>query len=91
MATSSKLANRPSRSARESRSLSLEREVIRALEETKGAESTSERANQLLRAALEAERIAQLEKEAEQFYGSTNDREETRAFQRAALKSWDRK
>ncbi|HZR30821.1 MAG TPA: hypothetical protein VFA76_03080 [Terriglobales bacterium] len=90
MATAWKLPNRPSRSARESRSLSLEKEVIQAIEETKGAESTSERVNQLLRSALEAERIIQLEKEAEQFYGSIDDREETIAFQCAALKSWDR-
>ena len=75
---------------KETRSLSLEREVIQELQETKGSCSTSERANQLLRSALEAERYQRLENEARQFYGSINDREETRAFRTGAIKSWDR-
>ena len=80
--------HRSSRSLRETRSFSLEREVIQELEKTKGADSTSERANQLLRLALEAERYARLAEEAQQFYGSIDDREETRAFRSAAMKSW---
>jgi hypothetical protein len=75
---------------KQSRSLSLEREVIQQLEETKGSDSTSQRANQLLRLALEAERYARLENEAQQFYGSINDREETRAFRSGSMKSWGR-
>jgi hypothetical protein len=75
---------------KQTRSLSLEREVIQELEETKGSESTSHRANQLLRSALEAERYARLANEAQEFYGSINDREETRAFRSGAMKSWDR-
>ncbi len=75
---------------KQTRSLSLEPEVIRELEETKGSESTSERANQLLRFALEAEKYMRLEEEAQRFYGSLNDREETRAFRSGSIKSWNR-
>jgi hypothetical protein len=78
------------RSQRQTRSFSLDREVIEQLEKTKGSESASERANQLLRSALEAEKYARLEEEARQFYGSANDREEARAFRSAAIKSWAR-
>jgi len=63
---------------------------MQELEQTKGLESTSERVNQLLRVALEAEKYARLEKEAQQFYGSINDREETSAFRSATKKSWAR-
>ncbi len=55
---------------RQTCSLSLEREVIQELQETRGSGSTSERANQLLRAALEAEKLARLEDEAREFYVS---------------------
>jgi hypothetical protein len=79
---------------RQNCSLSLDREVIHELQGTKGSLSTSERANQLLRAALEAEKLARLEKEAREFYlsasGSAKDREEVRAFRAGTVKSWNR-
>src|ERR1700687_237887 len=74
---------------KQTRSLSLDREVIQELQETRGSCSTSERANQVLKSALEAERYARLENEAQQFYGSIHDREETLAFRSGAMKSWD--
>lgn len=79
-----------SRPTRQTRSLSLDQDIIQELEETKGSDSASERANQLIRAALEIERHARLEEEARQFYGSINDREEARAFRSGAAKSWAR-
>jgi hypothetical protein len=84
------MATATARSNRQTRSFSLERDVIQELEETKGSESASERVNQLLRSALEAEKYARLEEEGRQFYGSINDREEARAFRSAAVKSWAR-
>lgn len=84
------MATSTTRSPRQIRSFSLEPEVIQQVEETKGSESASERVNQLLRSALEAEKYARLEEEARRFYASVNDREEARAFRSAALKSWTR-
>jgi hypothetical protein len=90
MAAPWNIPNRPRKPLKETRSFSLDRDLLQLLEDTKGEESASERVNQLLRFALEAERYSRLENEAEQFYGSVNDTEETRAFQSAAIKSWVR-
>ena len=75
---------------RTAKTVSLEKEVLREVERTKGKVSTSERVNQLLKAGLEAERRRSLHSEAAAFFESEEDRTERRAFQSASLKSISR-
>jgi hypothetical protein len=75
---------------RTTRSLSLEKSVLKEVERTKGDSSTSERVNDLLKTALEVERKQCLHVEAAAFFQAdeiTDDREERRAFQEASFKS----
>src|SRR5437667_8633983 len=74
---------------RTTKSLSLEKELLREVERTKGGVSTSERVNTLLKAALELERRRALAAEAETFFGSAPDEDEAsrRAFRLASIKS----
>jgi len=71
------------------KSLSLEKELLKEVERTKGGVSTSERVNKLLKAALEIERRRGLNTEAEVFFGSSpdNDQASRRAFQAASIRS----
>lgn len=74
---------------RMTKSLSLEREVLQEVERTKGAVSTSERVNKLLKVGLEIERQHCLHTEAAAFF-STNPAEgraSRMAFQSASIKS----
>jgi len=74
---------------RTTKSLSLEKELLKEVERTKGGASTSERVNTLLKAALENERRRGLAAEVEAFFGSTSDEDEAsrRAFRSASIKS----
>jgi len=77
---------------RKTRSFSLDPDVLRAVDRTKGHASASERVNSLLKYALEMERKASLDQEAAEFFAhAPDDREERRDFQRANLKTWTRK
>lgn len=79
------------RSARKTRSFSLDAEVLMEVERTKGPASVSERVNQLLKSALETERKASLCREAAGFFGAApDDRGERQAYQKASAKSWGR-
>jgi hypothetical protein len=80
------------RANRTAKTLSLERELLRLVEQTKGDASTSERVNQLLKAGLEAESQLSLEREASQFFASEAGKErlERPGFQRASIKSLSR-
>lgn len=70
------------------KSFSLDRELIREVERTKGSNSTSERVNALLRAGLEVERQRSLHSEAASFFKSeASDGSVRQAFQRAGMKS----
>jgi hypothetical protein len=76
---------------KETRSFSLERSVVRAIEKTKGTQSVSQRVNNLLKYALQLEQRAQLHEEIAHFFtGNTPDREERAAFQSATVKSLTR-
>ena len=76
---------------RKTRSFSLDHDVLCEGERTKGSSSASERVNQLLKYALEAERKACLHQEAARFFSSPpEDRQERRAFQNASVRSWSR-
>lgn len=69
------------------KTFTLDDRVIAAIEQTKGDCSTSERVNQLLKRALDLERQDELQREAAQFYGDVEGRQEERAFQKASLRS----
>src|SRR5215469_11796252 len=69
---------------RKSRSFSFDPQLLEEVERSKGNGSASERLNHLLMRALEAERKANLSKEAEDFFQTpAKDRRERKAFQRA--------
>ena len=76
-----------STATRTAKTVSLEKELLREVERTKGKVSTSERVNQLLKAGLEAERRLSLHSEAAAFFQLDDDRAERQAFQSASLKS----
>ena len=73
------------------KSFSLESEVFREVERTKGDVSTSERVNRLLKVGLEIERRRSLNNEAATFFAAdTEDRSDRLAFQEASLKAISR-
>lgn len=79
------------RTVRKNRTFSLDPDLIRAIERTRGKRSASERANELLRRALEAERAAALDREAAEFFAQEpGDDDERQGFQAAGLRSWVR-
>lgn len=73
---------------RTTKSLSLEKEVLKEVERTRGGSSTSERVNTLLKVGLEVERRQCLHTEAATFFKhNDDDRTARRAFQSASIKS----
>lgn len=78
-----------SNAIRATRTFSLDKEVLKEVERTRGPASTSERVNQLLKVGLETERRQSLHAEASRFFKSesTEDRKARRAFQSASIKS----
>ena len=73
---------------RTTKSLSLEKDLLREVERTRGGVSTSERVNALLKTALEIERRRGLAAEAEIFFGAPDgDAASRKAFQAAAIRS----
>jgi hypothetical protein len=72
---------------RTTKSLSLEKDVLKEVERTKGDSSTSERVNSLLKVGLEVERRQFLHSEAASFFKSDDDRISRKAFQSASIKS----
>jgi hypothetical protein len=78
------------------KTFSLDRSILADVKRTKGDASESERVNQLLRAALDLEKKAALDREAADFFARANrassrgrtgtaERKERRAFQKASL------
>ena len=74
------------------KSFTLDSEVSDYVEGTKGDRSASERVNELLRLAIRAEQDERLDAEAATFFGATaeSERDETNAFQDAALRTFQR-
>ncbi len=72
---------------RTAKTLSLEKELLQEIEQTRGKVSTSERVNQLLKAGLKAERQRSLQEEAAEFFQSEEDRADRKAFQSASVRS----
>ena len=69
------------------KTLTIEESVLAEVEQTKGGRSTSERVNELLKRALDLERLESLQREAALFYSGGEDRREERAFQKASRRS----
>ena len=73
------------------KSFMVDPEINEYVDSTKGERSASERVNELLKRAIREEQYDRLEAEAAAFFaGARSSRAETRAFQKAALRSFDR-
>lgn len=73
------------------KSFTVEPEVNEYVEATKGDGSASERVNRLLKLAIQQERYDALETEAAEFFsGARAERNESAAFQKAALRTFSR-
>lgn len=73
------------------KSFTIEPEINEYVDETKGDRSASDRVNELLRRAMLQEQYDRLEAEAEAFFSDTKaDRDESKAFQKASLRSFGR-
>lgn len=77
---------------RTTRTFSVEKEILKEVERTRGSVSASERVNQLLKTGLDAERRESLHAEASRFFAteSKDDSKARRAFQSASIKSMTR-
>lgn len=77
---------------RQARSFTISSEVLTEISNTKGAVSTSERVNELLKRALELERRERLEQEAAEFFsgGSENSARERAAFLKVSRRTLSR-
>jgi hypothetical protein len=77
---------------RQAKSFTISNEILAEIATTKGAGSTSERVNELLKRALEIERRERLELEAAEFFA--NDEKdsvrERRAYQNASKEALSR-
>lgn len=76
-------------SARMTKSFTIDPEVNQYIFRTKGNHSASERVNEMLKRAIQQERYAKLEEEAQAFYAKVKaaERKEVRAFQSASMRS----
>jgi hypothetical protein len=73
------------------KSFTIDPDVNEYVDTTKGDRSASDRVNELLKRAIAQERYECLEAEAAEFFaGEDSSRTETEAFQRAALRTFDR-
>jgi hypothetical protein len=73
------------------KSFMVDTEINEYVDSTKGERSASERVNELLKRAILEEQYDRLEAEAAAFFAEVrSSRVETRAFQKAALRSFDR-
>ena len=74
------------------KTFTIEPYINEYVDETKGARSASERVNELLRRAIMEEQYERLDAEAAAFFAddSKADRVETKAMQRASLRTFSR-
>jgi len=72
------------------KSFTIDPEIDEYVSATKGDRSASERVNTLLRRAILLEQLEGLEAEAAAFYSMPHSRAETKAFQKASLRTWNR-
>lgn len=70
------------------KSFTIDEEISEYVESSKGGRSASDRVNELLRLAIQGEREEELRAEASAFFAQNSEgRSETRAFQKAAMRS----
>jgi hypothetical protein len=81
-----------SSATRMAKSFTIEPEINDYVSSTKGEHSASERVNELLHRAIQLEKYERLEREAETFFSAVGEKERagTRAFQKAALRTFER-
>jgi hypothetical protein len=73
------------------KSFTIEPDLNNYVDQTKGEGSASDRVNELLRRAMLQEQYDKLEAEAAEFFADAKpDRTETKAFQKASLRSFGR-
>ena len=74
---------------RKTASFTIDEELLAAVKRSSGKRSVSERVNELLKRALAQERHERLDREAAAFFSqqTPEERQETRAFQKAALRT----
>jgi hypothetical protein len=76
---------------RTTKSFTIEKEINEYVASTRGIASASERVNELLRRAIIEEQYEKLEAEAAAFFSEPEQgRPETRSFQKAALRTFER-
>lgn len=77
---------------RQAKTFTISKEILDEIASTKGSVSTSERVNELLKRALQAERREQLEREAAEFFAHWDDSSarERSAYQKASLQTLSR-
>jgi hypothetical protein len=73
------------------KSFTIEPDISKYVDETKGKRSASDRVNDLLRRAIIQEQYERLETEAAEFFAAANaHRAEAREFQKASLRTFGR-
>jgi hypothetical protein len=73
------------------KSFTIEPEISKYIDETKGERSASDRVNDLLRRAIIQEQHERLDAEAAEFFAEANsDRAEIQEFQKASLRTMGR-
>lgn len=77
---------------RQAKSFTISKDIIDEIANTRGARSTSDRVNELLRRALDLERRDRLEKEAAEFFANDGEDSagERAAYQRASRQTLSR-
>jgi predicted CopG family antitoxin len=74
------------------RSITLDADVVAAVERTKNGRSVSDRVNELVKRGLRAEKYEQLAREAAEFFRKPNpdERAERKAFSKASKRALSR-
>ena len=76
---------------RKAKTVTIDHDVLREIEITKGKRSTSDRLNEVLRAGLEAERGQKVDAEIASFFAKRNDdRADSLGFQQASIRAVSR-
>jgi hypothetical protein len=80
------------KATRSSKSFTIDKSILEYLQRTRSSRSRSERANELLRRAILAERYEALEREAAEFFALSGktERAESKAFAAASQRSMAR-
>jgi predicted CopG family antitoxin len=77
---------------RQARTFTISHDILEEISSTKGARSTSERVNELLKRALDLERREALEQQAAEFFAGEDAKagEERAAFRKASKRALSR-